>query len=309
MRKKALCLLFIPLLLFLFLFPRESFNASCEGVSLWWNTVLPSLLPFMILSNLLMQTNMMETFLNKIQKVSCFCLGTSSYGAYALILGLLCGFPMGAKLTADFYASGRIDKKEADYLLMVSNHASPMFIINYIVLQTFENGKLQLPILGILYGSAFISIVIWRIHGKRFHITSKPLIKKEMSTTGSTGAILDTSIMSGFDTITRLGGYIIIFSIYGALLHKVLMALPTLQALLAGVTEITTGAVCIHNSSLSWNMKFLLILCCTSFGGLSTVAQTNCVIQGSGLSVKTYLKGKILNTAVTSILVLLFLIL
>lgn len=309
MSKKVLCLLFIPLLLFLFLFPKESFNASCEGVFLWWNTVLPSLLPFMILSGLLMQTNLMESLLKKLQKVSRFCLGTSSYGAYALILGFFCGFPMGAKLTADFYASGRIDREEADYLLMVSNHASPMFIINYIVLQTFKDDSLRLPVLGILYGSAFLSVIIWRIYKKRFRAASMEPIKKEMSMAGFSGAILDTSIMNGFDTITRLGGYIIIFSIYGALLQKVLMPFPALQAFIAGVTEITTGAVCIHNSNLSWNMKFLLIMCCTSFGGLSTVAQTNCVIQESGLDVRTYVKGKVMNTAVTSVLVLLFIIL
>lgn len=308
MRKKALYLLFIPLLLFLFLFPKISFQASCEGINLWWNTVVPSLLPFIILSNLLVQTNLIEHLLVHIQGACHVLLGTSPYGAYAWALGLLCGFPMGAKLTADFYLSGRIDREEADYLLMVSNHASPMFIINYVVLSTLGDENLLKAIMFILYGSALLSGGILRVYFGRFHLSSDGIRKKEVSMTGSTGAILDTSIMNGFETITRLGGYIILFSIYGTLLRKVLMPFPTLQAFIAGITEITTGINCIHNSPLTRNIQLLLILCCTSFGGISTLAQTNCVIQESGLSIHTYLQGKLLNAAVTSILAFLFII-
>lgn len=308
MRKKALYLLFIPLLLFLFLFPKESFQASCDGVTLWWNTVLPSLLPFIILSNLLMQTNLLELLLHRLQKVCRVLLGTSSYGAYAWVLGLLCGFPMGAKLTADFYSSGRIDREEASYLLMISNHASPMFIITFVVLQTLGDGRLLKPVLFIMYGSALLTTGIIRLYCKRIHIQPVKSPKKEVSMASSPGAVLDTSIMNGFEIITRLGGYIILFSIYGALMRKLLVPFPTFQAVIAGITEITTGITCIRGSAIPWSQQFLLILCCTSFGGISTLAQTNCVIQETGLSIRTYLQGKMLNAAVTSVLALLFIV-
>lgn len=308
MRKKALYLLFMPLLLFLFLFPKESFQASCDGVSLWSGTVLPSLLPFIILSNLLIQSNLLEHAVTKLHPICRVLLGTSPYGAYAWILGLLCGFPMGAKLTADLYESGRIDRQEADYLLMISNHASPMFIITFVVLQTFQEEHLLLPTLTILYGSALLSMIFLRIRRSFLPVSAPAFRKKEVSMTSSPGAILDTSIMNGFEIITRLGGYIILFSIYGALLRKLLLPFPAVQSAIAGVIEITTGITCIRSSIVPVNLQFLLILCCISFGGLSTLAQTNCVIQETGLSIRTYLKGKLLNTAVTALLALLFIV-
>jgi len=306
-RKKTLYLLFMPLLLFLFLFPKESFKASCDGVVLWSNTVLPSLLPFIILSNLLIQTNLMAPLLDRIGPICRRLLGTSSYGAYVWILGLLCGFPMGAKLTSDLYSSGHLDRSEANYLLMISNHASPSFIITFIVTQTLGNEALMGPVLWILYGSAVLSMLIVRFICQGRHRESGFLHKKEVSMTGSSGAILDTSIMNGFEIITRLGGYIILFSIYGALLRKLLRPFPLLLTVISGLIEITTGITCIRNSTVPAGLQFFLILCCTSFGGLSTMAQTNCVIQESGLSIRTYLYGKLVNTTVTALLVTLFL--
>lgn len=306
MRKKTLYLLFMPLLFFLFLFPKESFQASLQGVRLWSYTILPSLLPFLILSDLLLHSKPKILHQKQLNLVCYKLLGTSSYGAYVLLLGLFCGFPMGAKLTGDLYQSGYFTKEEATYLLMISNHASPTFIINILVLHTLQEETLLRPVLLILYGSVALSVLSVRIW---YHTQNRPVFvftKKEVAMTSSPGAILDTSIMNGFEIITRLGGYIILFSIYGALLRQILLPLPYLQTFLTGLTEITTGMICIRNSILPGRLQFFLILCCTSFGGLSTLAQTNCVIEKSGLSIRAYLSGKLINTTFTALLTILF---
>lgn len=67
----------------------------------------------MILSNFLIRFNCIEKILNPFRKIWAAILGLSPYGAYAYLLGLLCGYPMGAKLTADLYSQKFISKKEA----------------------------------------------------------------------------------------------------------------------------------------------------------------------------------------------------
>ncbi|RHV90457.1 hypothetical protein DXA96_06865 [Lachnospiraceae bacterium OF09-33XD] len=94
--KKKYLLLFLPLLLFLFLFPKESLQASGQGVDLWFHTVLPTLLPFIILSNILVRSGFILPLLARLNPLWNRLLGISSGGAYAWILGLLCGYPMGA---------------------------------------------------------------------------------------------------------------------------------------------------------------------------------------------------------------------
>lgn len=307
MSKKTLCLLSIPLLLFLFLFPEKSFRASCDGVTLWFNTVLPSLLPFIILSGLLIQMGFLDRLLKRPNPWCCRLLGLSPAGAYALLLGLLCGYPMGAKITADLYACRRIDRPEADYLLAISSHASPMFLITFVVYGILQRPSLLLPFLLIFYSSAMLAALVFRIRFHRFGL-GVSAYKNEVSAAGSPGALLDTSIMNGFEIIVRLGGYIILFSIYGALLRTLLAPLPAAQAVLSGIIEITTGITCIRQSGLSAPVRLVLILACSTFGGLSTLAQTNCVIAESGLNLKIYLQGKLLQTLFTLLLSLLLLV-
>ena len=79
--------------------------------------------------------NPMESIWQKI-------FGVSPAGAYAVLFGLLCGYPMGAKLTSDLYASRKISRREAQYLLTFTNHASPMFISSYLI-HTCMNGQVS----------------------------------------------------------------------------------------------------------------------------------------------------------------------
>ena len=55
--KKSLLFLSSLLLFFcLLIFPARTFFYACEGVNLWFHTILPSLLPFLILTSLLLET-------------------------------------------------------------------------------------------------------------------------------------------------------------------------------------------------------------------------------------------------------------
>ena len=48
------------LLFFLILYPKEALSASRGGMDLWLNTLLPTLLPFLILTGFLIHTNTVE---------------------------------------------------------------------------------------------------------------------------------------------------------------------------------------------------------------------------------------------------------
>ena len=72
--------------------------------------------------------------------------GLSPGGAYVFLLGLLTGYPMGAKLTADLYYAGKISRQEAEYLLTFCNNPSPAFLITYVGHICLE-GKLHIGFL------------------------------------------------------------------------------------------------------------------------------------------------------------------
>ena len=69
-------------------------------MGLWLNTLIPALLPFIILTDAMIKKGSIEKILHPFQKVWQLLLGVSSCGAYACLLGILCGYPMGAKITS-----------------------------------------------------------------------------------------------------------------------------------------------------------------------------------------------------------------
>ena len=291
------------LLLYMLLFPKKVLADSLAGLDLWFHTVLPSLLPFMILSNVLIGANVVSQLMRPFSGFFRHVLGLSPEGGYAWLLGLFCGFPMGARLTGDMYRQHRISREEAVYLLTFANQSSPMFLSTYVVLHGLGDSTLTLPVFVIFYASAFLTSLVFRIRSRRFGLPpSKP--KKEVPEQTSYGNLLDTSIMNGFEIITRLGGYIILFSILAGIVLQLPAPLRTAAPFLSGLTEITTGIHTISGTTLPLQVKFTAIVCCTAFGGFSTVAQTSCMLNGTGLSIFTYLKGKLVNAAVAGLLYL-----
>ncbi|MBS6196670.1 MAG: sporulation protein [Clostridiales bacterium] len=295
-------------LLYLLCFPEAAFQASKNGLLLWFHTLLPSLLPFLILSDFLIHTGKIPVVLAHFTGFFRICFGLTPYGAYAFFLGLFCGYPMGAKLTADLFREKKITADEAHYLLTFSNNASPMFITSYILLNALKVQGLTLATFGILYLSTFLTSLIFRFRCNRFS-AEVPEKEKETSLRASLGRLIDVSIMNGFETITRLGGYIILFSIGASVITKITAPFPALSWILPGVVEITTGIQTLSAAPLDFGVKYLLVLVVTSFGGFSAMAQTKGMLNGTPLSIRVYFVGKLVNAGCTFLLGSLFLIL
>ena len=163
MRRKILFLLVVSLFLFLLLEPEKGFAASASGLALWSETVLPSLLPFMILSNFIM-TGGGHAKLSDAFPGSGTCFSALPLPEpMPLLLGLFCGYPMGAKLTADFFTSHTITRREADYLLAVSSSPSPMFLSSYILAGSLHRPELAPAAFCAVYGGIFFTGLFLRL--------------------------------------------------------------------------------------------------------------------------------------------------
>ena len=86
---------------------------------LWFHTVLPTLLPFMLCSSAIVAFGAVPAITRPLAPLFSR-LSLSENGSYALMAGILCGYPMGPKTAADFLAEEEISTEEARYLLAVS---------------------------------------------------------------------------------------------------------------------------------------------------------------------------------------------
>ena len=127
------------------LFPSKVFEGAKSGLLLWFLTVLPTLFPFLLISRLLLDSCACSLLNKLLAPVISRLFGISAQGSFAFIVGFLCGYPMGAKITADLFHARQISKAEASYLLSFCNNTSPAFLIHYIVLGYFQNPRLIFP--------------------------------------------------------------------------------------------------------------------------------------------------------------------
>lgn len=308
MKKKTLkAFLVLAFLFLLFLFPAASLNGAKAGLLLWFNTVLPTLLPFMIVSNLIIALDIVSCLSTILYPVLHRLLGISKNGCYPVLIGMLSGYPVGAKACADLTMDHRITKKEGQFLLSFCNNASPMFILSFVAIQNLALKDHGYYVLGIILLSSLLSALLIRLSGKRNALCqepdyaaaqTRPAAKKE----SGIFAILDSSILSAFQILVKVGGYIILFSILAQIVASFYFLPSMLRFLVIGLLEITTGISYIGASSLPIAGKIVLIMALTAFGGFSSLAQTKSVISDSGLSVKQYFYSKVLNAVICALL-------
>ncbi len=282
------------------LLPKEAFEGAANGLLLWFHTILPTLLPFVIISNLLIYTNSIcfisRLFGPMLKKI----FHVSENGSFAILTGFLCGYPLGAKVTADLIHTKRISLSEGQYLLSFCNNISPMFIISYIVLQNFKNEQLIFPALIILLIPPVLCSFLFRIYHKPAFLPTADLMKQQ-NTICVNFQLVDNCIMSAFETITKVGGYIILFSILIEIAKSTPISITVFHTFLLPLLEITNGIPLLLHTYKTDLLRYLTVFFLASFGGFCAVVQTSSVIQQTKLSIVPYIIEKLITALVTSL--------
>ncbi len=281
-------ILFVILTYFILTQSAVSLHYAFHGFSLWYSKMIPSLLPFMILSGIMIRMNLTEHFakiLHPLLKKLFRCSANMSYG---ILMGFLCGFPMGAKTTSDLLKKNKITLEQASFLLAFCNNIGPVYFCTFIVpLLQLEN---PFPYLAGMYGLPLIyGFILRRTVFKELsveiHMQNGPA-QPPLSLL----VAIDEAIKAAIQSILMLCGYMILFNLLNILPH---FLLPNMHGYIAPVLEITGGL-----SKLGTSLPYYS-LCLLPFGGLSCIAQTNSMISGTGLSIRKYTIHKLILTAMT----------
>ena len=119
-------ILFTCVILFIiaysFFFPEMTVNAARNGIEIWFYQILPALLPFTILSSLLVNSNFLKNIPGNANLIAILI---------TISCGFVFGFPIGAKLSADFYKENLLDEKQATLLAITTNNFSPMYVCGF----------------------------------------------------------------------------------------------------------------------------------------------------------------------------------
>lgn len=275
-------------------------NTVIQSIEIFKNSIFPSLFPFFIISELLINygfvefiSNLFKPLMNKFFRINSKC-------AFILVMSMISGFPSNSKYTRDLYLKGEINELEATKILMFTHFSNPLFIMGAISITFLKNKKIGLLILIIHYLTNFIvgfllrNIIKTPINNTKLNIKNKQL---------SFSNVLSKSILNAFNTMFLILGTIIIFLIITNLLNEYILFNPYIKGIISGILEMTGGISNISLLDISLKQKSTIIGMILSFGGISVHMQVKSIISDTPIKYQPFLIARLLHSSITGLLI------
>lgn len=299
MKKAIKICIFLLLFSCMLLYPAKSVSYAAAGLSIWFDRMIPTLFPFMILSTVMIRQNLSESLVRFLYPVFGRLYGISKNGVYCLLLGFLCGFPMGAKTVAQLYENHSLCRQEADFLLAFCNNIGPIYYISFLLPVTALSAPEKLPFLVFgMYGIPLLYGLFLRCRRKQPFENVDLTSQNKKVITEDFVVSLNYAMQGAVNGITMLGGYMI--------LCNLMNLLPDIFFLLIGKSagsKIHFAIKCLleMNSGVCalGSVAPLFVLTILPVGGLSCILQTASVLNNTDLSIQHYLLHKTIQCLIT----------
>lgn len=306
--------------------PQATFEGATNGLFTWATILVPSLLPFFIIAEILLNLGVVRFLGVLLEPIMRPLFNLPGAASFVLAMGFTSGFPMGAVLSVRLREKNLCTKSEAARLVAFTNNSSPLFILVAIAIGMFGHPIYGFVLAAVHYLSNLTLGVFLGFSSKR----SKPFEKKVLVNTKSNiliesfkaliddqkknnlqpGKLLGDAIKKGISTITTIGGFVISF----AVLINILEALGFIsycnqllanffkvftlnsylsKGLITGFFEMTLGAKAISQASATFIEQIVAISVILAWSGLSIQFQVLSILSTSDISTKYYLIGRV----------------
>lgn len=299
--------------------------SALEGVKLWALVVLPSLLPFFFFTSLLAKIGaterMARTLTNPCRKV----FGTSGYAAYTLLMSILSGYPVGAKIIGDLGENGLIDETDATKMSAFCSTSGPLFIVGSVGVGMFGSAAAGKMLFIVHAFSALITGLIFRFFGRTEITTTRTsknvpqtgrLQVSTAKTRAANGNALYDCVYSSVISIATVGGFICVFYVVADIFQNLDLLRPIWKTLFFvtkneplsrafsyGLIECTRGCKMLALCGLStYSLAFASSL--IAFGGVSVLVQSVCFLKKANVKIPVFLLAKTIQTAISFLLTL-----
>jgi sporulation integral membrane protein YlbJ len=311
-----ICLALFAAVSALVIFPGETVAAAASGVKLCFNVIIPSLFPFFVLSTLIVQLGIARYLGKILEPVMRPLFNVGGACAAAFVLGFVGGYPIGAKTVISLYENGSCSRTEAERLLSFCNNSGPAFIFGVVGAGIFSSSAVGIMLyLAHTLASIVVGIMFryWGSADEKKDAARLPAVPPKRFTLAFTD-----SVKSAFQTTLNICGFVIFFTVVIKLL--ILSGLLPLIAggigsvfgpfgfdkawaerLLTGIIELTSGVSSLAGASGEFTRSMAMAAFMLGWAGLSIHCQVLSFIGDSGLSVRTYIYGKILQGSISAV--------
>lgn len=295
MKKKAVLCLAAALGIAALLADAEGVRQSVsEALVLCARTVIPSQFLFLAASSLLVSLGVGEVLAPRLEFLMWPLFRVDGAGATALILGLVGGYPIGARTAAELYRENLVGEDEAERLLAFCNTANPAFLISVLGAGVFGSVRVGIWLWLIHVLSALLTGVLFRRGAGR---KARPRRRIAARAVPFSAAVVQ-SVRRALESVLNICAFVTVFYV----LARPLQGLPGLAGTAAvGFLELFSVVPLLG----AGHAGFVLASILAGWGGVSVLCQTLAVLADSGLSTRNCFLGKAVQAGISGALALL----
>jgi len=299
-------------------YSETSAAAAKDGLALCFNVIIPSLFPFFVMSSLVVELGFAEKLGRIFEPVMRPVFNVGGVCAAAFALGFIGGYPVGAKTAIALYKNGSIGKSEAERLLSFCNNSGPAFIFGVVGAGIFSSSIVGLLLYCAHMLASVVVGILFRGWGKKG--TKKSSARNVRVAAVSYTTAFTQSVTGAFSSMFNICAFVILFTVIikllfaagvipwlASLLGTVLAPLGLNQTwcerLLTGVIELTSGVWSLQAAAGQLGSAMAMAAFMLGWAGLSIHCQVLSFVSGSGLSVKSYILGKLLHGVISAALI------
>ena len=300
----------------LVLWPRQSMEAMKDGLALCGNVILPSLFPFFVLSSLVVELGMSRYLGKLLEPVMVPLFRVNGACSAALALGFIGGYPVGARTAIQLYQNGQCSQTEAERLLAFCNNCGPAFILGVVGTGIFGSGKAGMLLYLVHLTASLLVGLLFRFYrpsqgprparaaGAQFQ-TVRFSTAFTRSVTGSLQSALNICAFILFFSValrmlSQSGLMSAAADLIAAALKPLGMSRLWARRLLTGLLELSSGVSSLTDGCLSGRLSMAAFI--LGWAGVSVHCQVLAFLGDSGLSMGTYLVGKLLHGGLSALL-------
>ncbi|MEI3529957.1 MAG: nucleoside recognition domain-containing protein [Bacilli bacterium] len=313
MNKKIISIIIIAILIFIgfeiLTSSDQILNSVKFSLSIWYNNIFPSLFPFFVLSELLVNYGFIELVGELLKPIMIKIFKTDSKTAFIFVMSLISGFPSNAKYTRELYQNNLIDQQQATKILTFTHFSNPLFILGTLSLVFLNNKEVGLLILVIHYLTNIIIGILFRNYYPTKETNSKVSIKKaidnmhtkRLNNHKNFGVIITSSLLNTINTLLLILGVVTMFLVLTTIIDNNINLNNYNQSILNGFVEMTQGLKYISVLNIPLKFKATLSTMILSFGGLSVHMQIIGILSDTDIEYLPFLTARLLHAAIASI--------
>jgi len=294
--KNKLKILPYCVILIMFLVMRNSadvINIVKNSLNLCFSTVIPSIFPFMVLSGALVAVTTKDTF-SFLEPITKKLFGMNSQCITPMVCGFVCGFPIGAKCTAELYRQKSICRSEAESLMAFSNNPGPMFVIGVVGIGLFKSFEAGILLYGVQLFSSLCAAVVLKI------FTTHQISRNSLYTKGKKD--FSSCVCDSITGTISICGFVMFFSVVTHLLSPLSDFMPEeISSVIYCLTEITNGIYNVASVNSPIAYKLALASFALAWSGFSVHMQVKSLISDTDLSMKKYYITKALTSVFSAL--------